>query len=82
MVGPHPWLGVAFVSLLGIAFLGMASTLLPMLHAGESHGSPRREQALSTVTPLGLALLALALGVSIPPALTDVLRRAAAALGG
>jgi hydrogenase-4 component F len=81
--GAHPWIGVVLVMLLGIAFLGMAATFLPMLHAGEPRPGPaRREQALSTATPLLLAVMALALGVAMPPALVEVLRRAAAALGG
>ncbi len=80
---PHAWLGVAFVTLLGFAFLGMASTLLPMLQGGEATpDAGRRESALATVTPLALALLALVLGVALPPALADVLRQAAGTVGG
>jgi hydrogenase-4 component F len=83
MDAPHVALGVAFALLLAIAFLGMASTLLPMFHGGGvAAAPPRREAALSTVAPLALALIALGLGISIPPALAAVLNRAAAALGG
>lgn len=83
MGAPHVALGVAFAALLAIAFLGMASTLLPMFHGGgAAPAPPRREAALSTVAPLALALIALGLGISIPPALAAVLSRAAAALGG
>jgi hydrogenase-4 component F len=83
MDGTHPWIGIAFALLVGIAFLGMASTVLPMLQGGDPNTPPaRREAVLATVTPLLLALGALALGISIPPGLADVLRQAAAALGG
>ncbi len=78
--GPHEWLGVGFTILLGVAFLGMASTLLPMLQ-GAGPPRDRREAALTTATPLALALAALALGVALPPALTGMLQRAAVALG-
>jgi hydrogenase-4 component F len=81
--GAHLWLAVGMVMLLGIAFLGMASTVLPMLQGGASGKTLSvRERALSTATPLALTVLSLALGISIPPTLSDVLRRAAAALGG
>ena len=81
--GLHPWLGVAFAALVGFAFLGMASTLLPMLQGGDPAGPrPRAEAALTTVTPLALTVVALALGISLPRALADVLHQAASTLGG
>ncbi len=79
---PHAWLGVAFGTLLGFAFLGMAATLLPMLQGGETPPRGRGEAALATVAPLALALLALLLGVFLPPVLGEALRRAAALVGG
>jgi hydrogenase-4 component F len=81
--GPNAWIGTAFAVLVGFAFLGMASTWLPMLQGEPATAGPRRgEAAMATLPPLALALLSLALGVSLPPALGAVLRRAAAAVGG
>jgi hydrogenase-4 component F len=83
MSGSHPWLGVLFVTLLSVAFLGMASTLLPMLQGGDPpQGAPVAENALSTAVPFALAAVALTLGVALPPAVGEVLHRAAASLGG
>jgi hydrogenase-4 component F len=83
MNGPHPWLGVLFVALLAIAFLGMAGVLLPMLQATAA-SSPRRlsEPALSVLPPLAMACGTFLLGVYIPPALAAALREAASLLGG
>ena len=79
--GPDAWLGVGFAVLTGLAFLGMASTLLPMLQGGEPRPG-RAEGVLTVVAPLALAGAALGLGVALPPALADMLRRAAATIGG
>jgi hydrogenase-4 component F len=83
MKGPHSWLGLLFVALLAVAFLGMAGVLFPMLQ-GTSGGrqTRRREPMLSVLTPLAMACGALVLGVSIPPVLSDALHRAASLLGG
>jgi hydrogenase-4 component F len=81
--GPHAWLGVLFIVLLGVAFLGMAGVLLPMLQ-GAAVGTvkPVREPRLSLVTPLAMATGALAMGIYVPRVLADALRQAAAVLGG
>ncbi len=81
--GPHAWLGVLFVALLAVAFLGMAGVLFPMLQGGSGGAEPRRrEPALSILTPLAMASGVLVLGVSLPPVLSDALSRAARLLGG
>jgi hydrogenase-4 component F len=81
--GGHAWLGVLFVALLALAFLGMAGVLLPMLQgAGGGPETRPREAALSIVTPLAMACGALVLGIYVPPVLADALRRAASVLGG
>jgi len=81
--GPDAWLGVLFVSLLAVAFLGMAGVLLPMLQGAPGEGATRvREPKLSVLAPLVLALGALAVGVFLPPMLADALHRAAGVLGG
>jgi len=81
--GAHVWLGISFVSLLGVAFLGMAAVLLPMLSAGGGvKDRPVLESRLSIVPPLALTSAVLALGLYIPSFLGDALHRAAGLLGG
>jgi hydrogenase-4 component F len=81
--GPHPGLGLLFLALVAVAFLGMAGVLFPMLQGTSPEGEAgRREPALSIVTPLAMAVGVLILGVSLPPFLSAALARAASALGG
>jgi hydrogenase-4 component F len=81
--GIHAWVGVLFIVLLGVAFLGMAGVLLPMLQgAAGATLKPVSEPRLSVVTPLAMAAGALALGIYLPPIIADALRQAAGALGG
>lgn len=79
-----PWIGVLFLLLLALAFLGMAGVLLPMLQSAPTQDSPRHagESPLSVLAPLVMAIGVLMLGVYIPPALSNVVRAAAIALGG
>ena len=81
---PDAWVGVLFLVLLAVAFLGMAGVLLPMLQSSSTEQTAQRpaEHSLSVLAPLLLAAGALVLGVYIPPAFADVLRQAASALGG
>jgi hypothetical protein len=81
---PDPWVGVLFLVLLALAFLGMAGVLLPMLQSAPTQDSPRHvgESPLSVLAPLVMAVAVLMLGVYIPPALSNVIREAAIALGG
>jgi hydrogenase-4 component F len=78
---PHPWAGMLFVTLVGVAFLGMSATLLPMLQ-GPDLGGRRREAWLSLAAPMVMAAGAVTLGILLPSALVAVLRNAAALLGG
>lgn len=81
--GSHPWLGLLFIALLAVAFLGMAGVLFPMLQGTPAGQETRsREPALSVLTPLAMACGALVLGIFIPPFLSEALARAASALGG
>ena len=93
MNGPRPWLGVLFIVLLAVAFLGMAGVLLPMLQPGDvalrAPGAPaapadtgRRDDRLSLAAPLAMAVAVLLLGLWIPPFLAEALRLAARAIGG
>jgi hydrogenase-4 component F len=77
------WLGVLFVTLLALAFLGMASVLFPMLHGQAQPGDRTRGDApLTILTPVMTAVGALVLGVHVPPFLKDILRHAAQSVGG
>jgi hydrogenase-4 component F len=85
MRGSAPWLGVLFVVILGVAFVGIAGTLLPMLHGEAPAGTAARagrERLLAVAPPAALALLVVALGVYVPAGLDRLLRHAAAVLGG
>lgn len=83
MNGSHAWLGIVFVALLAVAFLGMAGVLFPMLQGASLGTEPRRrEPALSVLTPLAMACGALLLGVFIPDILQSALRQAASMFGG
>ncbi len=80
---PHAWLGMLFIALVGVAFLGMSGTLLPMLQGADAAPAGRpRDRGLSLVAPLAMGAGVLGLGLFIPPALSLLLRRAAAMLGG
>jgi hydrogenase-4 component F len=81
--GGHTWLGVLFVALLAVAFLGMAGVLLPMLQGTMASTKKRvSEPRLSVLTPLFMAGGALVLGIYVPPVLADALRQTASMLGG
>lgn len=81
-IGSHPWLAIVLVALLAVAFLGMAGVLLPMLQgsSGSTHAN-RKEATLAIVTPLAMACAVFALGVWLPPALSELLHQAAGLLG-
>ena len=81
--GPTPWLGVLFVALLAIAFLGMAGVLVPMLQPGPGEREGRvRERALALLSPAALCAATLVLGVRVPGFLSRLLGEAAARIGG
>lgn len=93
IAGDRPVAAVAYLVLLGVIFLGMASAVLPMAHGtatGADHdphaaGAPAaayRPPLTMIVPPVVLAALVLALGVWMPPAIDAVLADTAAALGG
>jgi hydrogenase-4 component F len=81
--GSEVGLGILFIALLAVAFLGMAGVLLPMLQGeGAADQPPVREPTLSVVTPLCLCVAVFVLGVFVPAPLSEVLQSAAALLGG
>jgi hydrogenase-4 component F len=76
---------VAYLALLALIFIGMADIVLPMAQRdpAEPPAEPRRREAAWSIQPPALLLLvALVLGVYMPPALNNLLHQAAQALGG
>jgi hydrogenase-4 component F len=90
--GNRPFAATAFLVLLGVILIGMASSVLPMLHGSgngdhDGHGEAPRSPAPSyrpplpmIVPPIVLVLLVLALGLWLPPDVGEVLRSAASDL--
>jgi len=79
----HQNVGAAalFLTLVAIAFLGMAGVLLPMLQGSPDHAEPSsREHRLSLVPPMVALACVLLLGLYLPPALGAALKQAAASL--
>lgn len=85
MHGKAPWLGILFISMLGIAFIGVTSTLLPMLQSGTNmyaEDEPLvKENFLSIAPPIVLALIFLWLGTYVPEFLDNLLKASTKTLG-
>ncbi len=79
--GGQLWVAGTLLVLLVVIFLGLASTVLEIVH-GAADGRDGREPAWLVLGPLALAVAVLLLGLYIPPPLEGALRQAAAALGG
>jgi hydrogenase-4 component F len=81
--GEHPGLGLLLVLLLALAFLAMASVLLPVLQGPTHRTGPRpREAPLTIVGPALVLAATLVLGIWVPAPVTAALGEAAQALGG
>jgi len=82
--GDNPALGILFITLLAVAFLGMISVILPMVQGGSPRDSrpEDRDSPLSIIPPLVLCALVLFLGVYVPAPLAHVLSQASELLGG
>ncbi len=77
------FIAVLYLVLLAIAFAGMAVTMLRMAQGGDESNETRgREAALALIPPAVLAVAVLALGMIVPSSLGEMLRAAAAAVGG
>lgn len=77
-------LALAYLVLLAVIFVGMATAVLRMAQGLPGAGAtrlPAGEAALAVVPPAVLAIMVLALGLYIPPILRDTLLEAARALG-
>ncbi|HYK82088.1 MAG TPA: proton-conducting transporter membrane subunit [Gemmatimonadales bacterium] len=79
--GGHVWVAGALLALLVVIFLGIASTVLEIVH-GRPDRTGERESGWLVAGPLVLAAGVLLLGLYIPTPLEAALRQAAAALGG
>lgn len=76
------WLAAAFALLVAIAFVAMASVLLPMLQGEPETPNAGPEKLLTIGAPFALVALSLVLGVYLPQAVTHLTRVAAVAMGG
>jgi len=78
------WIAGLYLALLTVIFIGMAATMTRMAQgvAPQIPGAtPRREESLAIGPPIALGVVALVLGIYLPPSLDAVLHRAAQALG-
>jgi hydrogenase-4 component F len=77
-----PWVAVAFLGLLGAAFVGMARIVLSVLQGGDE-GVARVVEPVGLVAPPAVLFAGvLALGLTVPAPLDALLRGAARVLGG
>jgi hydrogenase-4 component F len=82
--GGRPGVAVAFLVLLAVVFVGMASAVLHTAQgdpAADASPAPRREPLWSVGPPAAFAAAVLVLGLWVPPPLRAMLERAAQALG-
>ncbi len=84
VAGGRTVVAAAYLAFLALVFVGMATAVLRMAQGTPADGTPvaSGESWLAVGPPAALALCVLVLGVYIPPGLRDILRAAAAALGG
>ncbi len=75
------WVAGTLLVLLVVIFLGVATTVLEIVH-GAPDRRDGREPGWLVVGPLALAAAVLFLGIYVPAPLASALRQAAAALGG
>jgi hydrogenase-4 component F len=82
----HVSVGVLFLSLLAIAFLGMASVLVPMVQDNPPAETAKLKitgtRVFAILSPLVLLTLVLILGIYIPTCFRGLLEDAAHLLGG
>jgi hydrogenase-4 component F len=81
----NPWSGALFLLFLAMIFIGMASTVLPVVMGKtppDMEQTPYRDQAATVLPPLFLICVVLLLGLWIPMPLQTLLHDAANLLGG
>lgn len=77
------FVGIAYLALLGLIFVAMATVVLRMAQGkAEGNNDPAPEPWLSILPPAILGALTLLLGVYLPSTLADVLHGAARLMGG
>ena len=79
------WTGLFFLLFLVVIFIGMASTVLPIVLGKIPHDmetTPYRDTPLTILTPLALMGIILMLGLWIPMPMQNLLHEAAGLLGG
>jgi hydrogenase-4 component F len=84
-VGKNYWTGGLFLVFLALIFIGMASTVIPVVMGklpATMENTPYRDTSHTVLPPLFLMGLVLMLGLWIPAPLQDLLREAAGLLGG
>ena len=76
----HAWLGLLYLVLLGVIFVGMVTPVLRMCKGRPPHGivAQKRENPLLVVPSACLLLLALILGIALPEWFSNALNLAAA----
>ena len=85
LTGGHPWVGTAFLVLLGAIFLGMSDTVIKVVFGTPSAQRVRTpyKDTFATTAPMIAALaLALVMGLWLPRPLQDMLQSAAMMVGG
>jgi hydrogenase-4 component F len=78
-------IAIAYLALLALIFIGMASIVLPMAQGAPTVGvavEGHREFLWATVPPAVLGALVLAMGIYIPTSLSAALHEVAISLGG
>ena len=84
-VQEHYWAGALFLVFLALIFIGMASTVLPVVMGkipGDIEKTPYRDTVHTVLPPLALMGVVLVLGIWIPAPLQALLHEAAGQLGG
>jgi hydrogenase-4 component F len=77
------WVGVVFLGLLAVIFIGMTTAFLGMAQGEpEKPIGPGRDRVWQIAPPVVLGLLVLWLGLAVPESLDSVLREIARTLGG
>jgi hydrogenase-4 component F len=78
-----PWVGVLYLALLALVFIGMATAVLRMYQGPAPEGVAAAPEPLWSIAPSAvLCGCILVLGLYVPPALGELIRQAARQLGG
>jgi hydrogenase-4 component F len=82
-IASNPWIAVTGIALLVVVFAGMLASVNQMLYGVQSEKAAPGETLKWSIAPLAVNLaLLIALGLTLPSALSDALKQAIAVLGG